>query len=206
MSFFTYKRDSGGVQVLRKGRSIEHYSGHLLTGDTTRPDPHSLRELRRQCEHVEGLGMESTGSRVIWHWSWFEECPADSPYLPLLRYTPGLYSHGFTREDAEKSKASNCPVYNLVEPDGSCIVIVAGIPIKVHNGEVSRADVETDEFGGYYHPLAAMHYHSAKMDQPYHNGPCYASYKAVAAWCDYFGITEAVAHEIVALAEREFNK
>ena len=206
MSFFTYKRDPGGIQVLRKGRSIEHYSGTMLSTGRVRPDPHMLVELKKKCRHIEDtLGIESTCNNVIWHWSWFEECPADSPILPLIRWCPGLYVYGFTRHDAERAAASCCPVYPLVEPNGSCIVIVGNVPIKVHNENVTVAEVETDEFDGFYHTMAAKHYHSAKLDQPYRNGSCYASYKNVAAWCEHHGITEAVAHEIVNVAKREWE-
>jgi len=215
MSYFTYKRDTGGVQVLRKGRQIEHYSGTLLSSDRTRPSPHMLIELRTKCRHIEDtLGLESTCGRVIWNWSWFEGCPADSPVLPLIGLTPGLYSHGFTKADAEKAAASSCPVYPEREPNGSCAIIVGDVPIMVYGGDHNtpanvmpfvEGTVVPDEFGGWYHPLASQHYHPAKMDQPYHCGPCYASYKSVAAWCEHHGITEVVAHEIINATNRERN-
>lgn len=205
-SYFTYRRDSGGVNVLRKGVPVEHYSGTMLSTDRTRPDPHQLRELRRKSEHLETLGITASTNSAIWHWSWFEDCTADSPILPLIRLCPALYQHGFTKRDSERAKESCCPQYPLVEPDGSVIVIACGIPLLIRDGEVSVADVQEDEIDGWYHVLARKDYHTAKCGQPYHNGPCYANYAGVKAWCDDHGINEAVIAECLSILQRELNR
>lgn len=206
MGYFTLERDLGGIAVLRKGRQIEHYSGSLLSDDGTKPSQHMLRELRETCERLEDMGVVCTTNTVVWHSSWFDDCPKDSPILPLLRLTPGLYQHGFTREDAENAKERSCPVYPLVEPDGSCIIIVQGIPLLIRDGAVSVAGVSPEEYGGWYHPLAAKSYHLARCGQPHHNGPCYASYQGVKEWFDRFGIDEAVVEECLTIVKQELSR
>jgi len=48
----------------------------------------SLLELSRRCRHVESLGLEPTGCRVVNFWQFLEGLTRDNPYF-------GLFARGF---------------------------------------------------------------------------------------------------------------
>jgi hypothetical protein len=149
--------------------------------------------------HLLSLGVTVSCSTFVWHREWFEGLKPDNVYLPLLRLLPDFYQHGFTAEDARSAEASHCPVYPIVEPDGSAM-IVKGRALRFKKGEgISPSTIEKDELEGWYHPMAKANYHIPRMGQAYHNGIIYASSAQLVAWLDRYVGPENVAEIVNAL-------
>ena len=182
--------------VLWNGIGIEHFNRSEQLDDAMRA------KLTEACTHLERLGVVPRTNSVVWHWGWFEKCPADSVYLPLLRLCPDLYEHGMTPSRQREMELANCPKYPIVEPDGSLIFVFTnteGVKWEKDN-TVSVVKLHPDDTVGWYHTMAALDYHTLIADQPVHNGPCYASYEGLVRYFEGHGFTAASVAAVLSLA------
>jgi hypothetical protein len=144
-----------------------------------------------------------TTGTVIWNWDWYDGCPADSPYLPLIKLRPGLYEHGMMSERAEILRAASVPVTRLCEPNGSLAFVVTDKhAVLWHPSGVTEVlamhPQNTDE--GWYHVLGAMEYHLLQAGQLAGNGPCFATYQGLLAAFDRCHFTAASVAAVVTTA------
>lgn len=165
----------GGAWILWKGEHVEHFGGGGQTPSEVMARCGS--DLVKRCEHIESLGMTPRSSNVIWRYSWFEDCPVDSPYLPLLRLMP---------EVSEREI-----------PGFEAAFEMNRFVVGYKEGQAYFLDVNPDQFGSYYHVLRSWGYETAKWGQPKHNGCCYATYEGIVDWMKRHQINvEAVVNKI----------
>lgn len=176
----TKNESCGGVWVMWNDHVIEHLNNYSLWTDELKV------LLEKRCLHLENLGVPIDTGSVIWHWDWFRHCPINSIYLPLIRLMPGIYAHGRTEGDALILRACSVPPGRILEPDGS-IVFTYKERAVLWCPDINHAAVmgiHQDDLGGWYHPLAAIDYHTAWIGQEPSLSTNYSTYHNLAA---YFG-------------------
>jgi hypothetical protein len=95
---------------------------------------------------------------------------------------------------------AHCPKYPLIKPDGSVMIVFRNFALLWKDGKVTVLEQDPDEIEGWYHVLAALDYHTARMGQNIFNGCCYAEYPGVLEWLVHHGIDGKAAQDIATLA------
>lgn len=166
----------GGAWVLWKGEHVDHFGGGGQTPSEIMANCGA--DLTKRCEHIESLGMTPRSSNVIWRYSWFEDCPVDSPYLPFLRLMP---------EVSEREIPSN---FEFAFEMRDFVVLY-------HQGSTTFLEAAREEDYGWYHILRRIGYVTAKWGQQEHNGCCYATYEGIVEWINRHRVdVEAVVNKI----------
>lgn len=146
--------------VYWKGIQVEHYS---YSGDNQAQEAESAADLAARCRHIEALGLEVTGSKVIWHWSWFEKLAKDEPFLPLLDMLPGMYENQEGVMLFRSCRADSLGS-GVVRWDGAQrTILTRTVPVDPLGLE--------DEFG--YHGMRRMGFNLLKAGQGDDLGTCY---------------------------------
>jgi hypothetical protein len=164
-------------------------------------------ELIRRCEHLDNIGVTARTGTVVWFWPWFEEMPLFSPWVELMDYCPALYEHGMTEARHREATEACCAPGPVTTPNGDVILIFhkkeSGQPVVIrwHGKEaIILTELKPDDLGGFYHPLKACDYHTARCGQPIHNGPCYADFNGVVDWMEQHHVDPVTVMEAVRAA------
>ncbi len=168
----------GDGYVYWRGQHVEHYS--YRTGQAAEEAQAAL-ELRDRCIRLEALGVPVSANTAVWRWGWYADLTADTlANLPPLVRALLLNPRDMYEDDRGRFAwvAESGPV-----ADGDEWRRIARICVCDH-GEQSSFMLESDECGGYYHPLHALGWKSAQMGQGKDQGCCYATTAQVLAWFD----------------------
>ena len=174
-----HTKQNGCIEVLWNDTAIEHLSDYTVWTDELR------LLLEKRCRHLESLDVEPTNLSVIWFWEWFQHCPADCLYLPLLRLMPGIYAHGRWQTDAELLEKCGVPPGRIIAPDGSVIFTHGERAVLWNpNGNIKASIVDNvyPTNSGWHHSLAEIDYHPAWLGQKPFLGISYATYHNVTAY------------------------
>lgn len=148
--------DSEGY-VYWEGKQVEHYS-HGLNLESPEADT-----LIARCEHLESLGVRVGSGTAIWCWSWFEGMKPGDPLIPLLVDCGGWY----------ESTQGIGYVTDFVDVSDTWRRTAT---LRFWTGSEWLAEpVDSDEMGGFYHPLRLSGWNTADLGQQEGLGCCYAT-------------------------------
>ncbi len=167
----------GEGYVYWKGAHVEHYSFRHEDHEREITEAH---ELARRCEFLEALGVPVTCGTAVWSFGWYAGLTPDIlANLPPLVRALLLNPRGDLYEDANgrfcwiAESGPRDPADEWKRTARVCVY---------DHGEQSSFHLDSDDIGGYYHPIHAIGWKSARMGQAEHQGCCYATTEQVLAW------------------------
>lgn len=174
----------GEGYVYWKGVHVEHYS---FREEDNAKEIEAARELADRCKHLESLGLPVTVGKAIWSWGWFEGLTREKleNLPPLVRLL--ITSNRDLYEDAQ---GRFCWIAERSDaPKEYPLTVTARVCVFDHGTQTSFM-LDSDDLGGFYHPLRANGWTIAQMGQAKDNGCCYANTQQVLDWFTAKGATQ----------------
>ncbi len=166
----------GEGYVYWKGAHVEHYS---FRHDDRENEVAAAHELAKRCLFLESLGVPVNANTAIWRWSWYASLTPDilanrPPLVRSLLLNP--------RDFYEDANGRFCWIAESAPRDTEDEWKRTARVCVYDHGEQSSFHLDSDECGGYYHPIHAIGWKSAQMGQAEMQGCCYANTEQVLAW------------------------
>lgn len=166
----------GKGYVYWRGQHVEHYS---YPAERAAEESQAALELRTRCIHLEALGIPVTSRTATWYAGWYEGLTPDimanlDPLLRSLLMKP--------RDLWEKDGAFAWIAESQARTDGPLRSIARVCTCE--NGYRDSFMLDSDDIGGFYHPMVALGWRPARMGQGEMQGCCYATTAQLLAWFD----------------------
>jgi hypothetical protein len=168
----------GEGYVYWKGASVEHYSFRDPAKEVE-----AAQELAARCRHLEALGVRVSTGTAIWYWGWFEGLTRES-----LENLPSLVCQLITSSrDLYEQGNRFCWLAEHTDRPGEYPYTVKARVCVFEAGSITSFWLDSDDLGGFYHPLTALGWQIAQMGQRDGNGCCYATTDQVLGWFERKG-------------------
>lgn len=167
----------GEGYVYWKGVHVEHYSFRYEQATEERA---AAEGLARRCQHLESIGIPVGSGTVTWRWDWYAGIKTREQ---LDNLTPLMRSIMLNPKDLYEDQSGRFAWIAESQGTPDSWKISARLCV-CDRGEVSSTHINSDDLGGFYHPLRALGWNIAQMGQGKDQGCCYATTEQLLNWFD----------------------